>query len=51
MARTPAERELSKKRVNGLILLIDILLILYIIAIILAQVFPEFKEVLGNLLK
>jgi hypothetical protein len=51
MARTPIEKELSKKRINGLILFIDILLILYIVAIILAQIFPEFKEVFGNLLK
>ena len=51
MARTPIERELSKKRINGLILFIDILLILYILAVILAQVSPEFKEIFGNLLK
>lgn len=51
MARTPAEKALSKKRVNGLILFIDILLILYIVAIILAQIFPELKESFGNLLK
>ena len=51
MARTPIERELSKKRINGLILFIDILLILYILAIILAQVSPEFKEVFSNLFK
>ena len=45
------EKELSKKRINGLILFIDILLIFYIVAVILAQIFPEFKEVFGNLLK
>ncbi len=51
MARTPAEKELSKKRVNGLILFIDVLLILYIVAIILAQIFPEVKEAFGSFLK
>ena len=49
MARTPIEKELSKKRVNGLILFIDILLILYILAIILAQVSPEFKELINGI--
>lgn len=51
MARTPVEKSLSKKRINGLILFIDILLILYILMVILAQIFPELKDVLGNLLK
>ena len=49
MSRTPAEKELSKKRINGLILFVDILLILYIIMVILAQVSPEFKDLVSNI--
>jgi hypothetical protein len=44
MQRTRQEIELSKKRINGLILFIDVLLIIYILLVLLYNVSPEFKE-------
>ena len=49
MARTKQEIELSKKRINGLILFIDILLIIYVLFVLLYNVSPEFKDWLTSL--
>ena len=51
MARTQLEKELSRKRVNRLILVIDLLLVIYIVAVLLSYASPEFKAYIESLFR